>query len=230
LHATWVWRESSQGANHDLIYVYSDDGGNTWKNNTGKLLDEPPHVNSPGIIAVPIGREYGLMNTHGQAVDHKNRIHVVMWHCSDESLTTAGSAPGEHRWGPPEARRYHHYWKEIDGRWHHTELPWIAGNRPKLFTAKNTDLFMIYANNFDGSLLKENVEGHKGDLVIAAATEENGYTDWQIVHIEPGPFGNEMLADPIRWKSDGILSVMVQEFPVTEHEPSVLRLIEFELK
>ena len=38
LHATWVWRESSQGANHDLIYAYSEDIGKTWRNNQSRPL------------------------------------------------------------------------------------------------------------------------------------------------------------------------------------------------
>lgn len=42
LHATWVWRESSQGANHDLIYCYSQDRGETWRNNRGNPLPGPP--------------------------------------------------------------------------------------------------------------------------------------------------------------------------------------------
>ena len=97
LHATWVWREDSQGSNHDLMYAYSTDQGKTWLNNNGEVFTEPPGVNSPGLKVVDIGREYGLMNTHGQAVDSQGRIHVVMWHCSDESLEKAGSKPGD-RW------------------------------------------------------------------------------------------------------------------------------------
>ena len=86
LHATWVWRESSQGSNHDLMYAYSEDRGKTWLNNLGEALSEPAHVNSPGVTVVNISRAHGLMNTHGQAVDSQGRVHVVMWHCSDQSL------------------------------------------------------------------------------------------------------------------------------------------------
>ena len=134
LHATWVWREDSQGANHDLMYAYSEDRGVTWRNNAGQVLTEPARVDSPGITAVEISQALGLMNTHGQAVDSRGRVHVVMWHCTAESLKAAGSKPGEQRWGPLEARRYHHYRRDLNGRWHHVELPWVAGNRPKVFT------------------------------------------------------------------------------------------------
>ena len=71
LHTTWVWREGPQTANHDLVYVYSEDRGLTWKNSAGEAIEGPPSINTPGIAAVPISHELGLMNTHGQAVDSK---------------------------------------------------------------------------------------------------------------------------------------------------------------
>ena len=138
LHATWVWRESSQGSNHDLMYAYSQDRGKTWCNNRGEALPGPPGVGSPAVKVADISRAHGLMNTHGQAVDSQGRIHAVMWHCTDQSLEAAGSKPGQQRWGPPEARRYHHYWRDGGAVWHHTELPMVAGNRPKVFWTKKT--------------------------------------------------------------------------------------------
>lgn len=35
LHATWCWRESAGGANHDIMYAYSKDGGYVWLNGEG---------------------------------------------------------------------------------------------------------------------------------------------------------------------------------------------------
>ncbi len=225
LHVTWVWREDSQGSNHDLMYTYSTDQGKTWFNNKGEVFSEPPGVNSPGLKVVDIGREYGLMNTHGQTVDSQGRIHVVMWHCSDESLEAAGSKPGEHRWGPPEARRYHHYWRDENGNWHHCELPWIAGNRPKIFTDKNDTIYMVFGAQQPGTV--NSMEYAEGDLVIAAAGSGSNWTDWQIIHAEKGPFVNEMLGDVYRWEKDGILSVMVQEMPSSVHESTPLRILDF---
>jgi hypothetical protein len=99
LHTTWVWRQWTQGPNHDLMYACSEDGGRTWFNNAGQALMVPPNVESPGIVVAEIGRGYGLMNNQGQAVDSEGRIHVVMWHCTDASLKEAGSKPGEYTWG-----------------------------------------------------------------------------------------------------------------------------------
>ena len=215
LHTTWVWREHSQGANHDLIYVYSEDGGNSWLNNEGKTLSGPARVDSPGITVVNIDRKYGLMNTHGQAVDSQGRIHTVMWHCSDESLEAVGVKPGEVRFGPTEARRYFHYWRMADGTWHERELPGVAGNRPKLFIDEANNTYLIFMR--------------AGDLVIMNAQADGKWADWKVIHQEKGPFLNEMLGDFYRWKESGILSVMVQESPKQDHESTPLRIIDFQL-
>ncbi len=204
LHTTWVWRESSQGSNHDLVYAYSKDCGKTWLNNAGQLLVEPAGVNSPGITVANISRLHGLMNTHGQAVDSQGRVHVVMWHCTDETLRAAGSKPGEHRWGPPEARRYHHYWRDGGGQWHHRGLPWQAGNRPKIFMDSSDNAYVIFGTSRRDTGLADGHLHSEGDLAIAAATSVSNWQNWTIIHREEGPFVNEMLGDVYRWKKEGI--------------------------
>ena len=84
---------------------------------------------------------------------------------------------------------------------------------------------MIYGAQQSGTV--NNMEYAEGDLVIAAAGSGSKWTDWQIIHVEKGPFVNEMLSDVYRWKNEGILSVMVQEMPSTVHEPTPLRLLNF---
>ncbi len=216
LHATWVWREGPLTANHDLVYVSSADDGVTWWNNAGERLDGPPHLDSPGVTVVEIGPDLGLMNTHGQAVDSRGRVHVVMWHCTEATLRAAGSKPGAERWGPPAARRYHHYWRDESGRWQHRELPWPAGNRPKVFVDRHDNLLLVY--------------GREGHLEIAAASAARQWNDWQIVHVEPGPFVNEMLGDPYRWQADGVLSVLVQAMPAQPHDSTPLRIVSFSVQ
>jgi len=235
LHVTWVWRERTQGANHDLCYAYSDDRGHTWRNTKGKIVgvgdsDIPGSrtlsVHSPDIVAVPISRAYGTMNTQAQAVDSKGRIHVVMWHCSDDSLKAARTEP-ESCWGPPDARRYHHYWRGLEGEWHHAVLPGLPGNRPKLFFDKNDDAFLIYgASQGTGSY---NRGSAPRDLVVSAATAGARWTDWHVAHVEKGPFVNEMLADRFLWKSQGILSVLVQEFPAEKHASTPVRVVDYRI-
>lgn len=230
LHVTWVWRESSQGSNHDLMYAYSEDQGKSWRNNAGELLREPPHVNSPGLTVVKIGRAYGLMNTHGQAVDSRGRVHVVMWHCTDETLAAAGSKPGEQRWGPPAARRYHHYWRDTDGVWHHREMPWLAGNRPKVFLDSDDNAYLIYGTRNESEKLADDVILLEGDLVIARASAKSKWTDWRVIHVERGPFLSDMLADRYRWQNENVLSVMVQDSPKEYHQPTPLRILDFKFQ
>ncbi len=236
LHVTWVWRESSQGANHDLMYAYSDDYGFTWKNNTGqivgdcKLPDKVIRVDSPGITVVPIARTLCLMNTQAQAVDGTGRIHAVMWHATEESLQTAREK-SKSCWGPPDARRYHHYWRDSDGSWHHVELPGIAGNRPQLFF-DNRDHALLIFNSWRPA--QPDVDGRgvffvNGDLTIMGATAAEHWTDWKTVHVEQGPFVNEMLADRDRWNDEGVLSVLVQRSPSKSRQPTPLRISDFSI-
>ena len=215
LHTTWVWRERTQTGNHDLMYAYSEDGGTSWLNNNGEKLAGPAAVDSPGITVVTIPEQYGLMNTHGQAVDTKGRIHTVMWHTNDESLQAAGSKPGAVLWGPPEARRYFHYFRTTDGSWETRELPGVAGTRPKVFFDQADNAYLIFQK--------------AGDLIIMGATASTTWNDWQVIHTEKGPFGNEMLLDFYRWKQTGILSILAQESP-QGYEPTPLRIIDFQLR
>lgn len=223
LHMTWVWREGPGTANHDLMYAYSDDQGITWKSNAGEVLDHPAQLDSPGITVVPIPEALGLMNTHGQAVDSKGRIHAVVWHCTEESLKAAGSAPGQERWGPPTARRYHHYWRDGHGVWQHQELPGVAGNRPKILFDHKDNAYLILGGKHD----KASGLHDPGALHILTAAGASGWTDWRTVHVEEGPFANEMLADVARWKSEEILSILVQESPEVPHQPTALRILDF---
>ncbi|MCK4894739.1 MAG: hypothetical protein KAT07_12260, partial [Calditrichia bacterium] len=68
------------------------------------------------------------------------------------------------------------------------------------------------------------------NLEIAAASTKAGYTDWKVIHIEQGPFVNEMLGDPYRWKQEGILSVMVQDSPENASEPTPLHILDFHIE
>ena len=226
LHATWVWRENSQGSNHDLNYDYSDDGGNTWFNDLGEPIQGFANVNTPHLVVRRLSRRDGLMNNHAQAIDSQNRAHVVMW---SSSSTTTPTAKGAELWGPPQDRRYHHYWREAPGKWHDDVLPFVAGSRPRLFVDGHDNLILIYGRlAIDGPM--QGFIYAPGDLVVLAATAKTRWQDWKIVVDEKGPFVNEMLGDPQRWKTERILSVMVQQTPDTLGTPSPLRVVDYKLE
>ena len=237
LHMTWVWREQTQGANHDLMYAYSDDRGVTWRNNQGVVIGDSRvpgkvvRLDSPGVVVVPISRIMCLMNTQAQAVDSRGQMHVVMWRATAESLHAAREKI-ESCWGPPDARRYHHYYREPNGSWHHVELPGIAGNRPKLFFDRRDNALLVFDLWLPGD---PDVDGRgvirgRGDLVIMAATAGAKWTDWRVIHTERGPFVNEMIGDPYRWQAEEVLSILVQQSPAKPHDPTPLRILDFKFK
>jgi hypothetical protein len=264
VHTTWCWRENATvGANHDILYSYSTDGGWTWLNGShsgiradlngtttqtlfqlirrrhadniiGVLTgnsgtDTLITLDSPGVTAVPLNRYYGLMNQQSQAIDPQGRIHTVMWHCTEETYAYARllGYTDMGRWGPAVARRYHHYWREHDGTWNHVELPPVAGSRPKLFIRENGDAFLIYQSCRDPLALGLNIYFTNGDLTICAATAQSNWADWQVIHVETGLFINEMLGDYHRFKSEEILSVMVQQTPTSSGQSTPLRILDF---
>jgi hypothetical protein len=269
LHATWCWRETAGGANHDIMYAYSNDGGYIWLNGkinshkikiytspqgaesqtlltlnfsggednvVGKATGDSATeklitLSSPGVKVVDIGRYYGLMNQQTQAVDPQGRIHTVMWQCSDESYAYAKSLgyTSTGTWGHAVARRFNHYWRDTNGLWHHYEMPWVAGSRPKLFIRQNGDAFLIYQSVRNPIALGYGLYFIDGDLTICAASAQSNWTDWQIIYVEAGPFLNEMLGDPYRFMQQEVLSVMVQESPNQTSQSTPLRILDFAL-
>ena len=265
LHATWCWREDAGGANHDIMYAYSEDGGHVWLNgksntiriSTGNQGGEPQTLltlsfgggednvvgratgdpateelitlDSPGITVVELDRYYGLMNQQAQAVDPQGRIHTVMWHCTEE--TYQQYPRNGLRWGPQGARRYFHYWRDSQGVWHRNELPGYVGSRPKLFIRSNGDAFLIYQSRLpeDEDPTDGGIYFVYGDFTICAATAQSRWTDWQIIHVEPGFFLNEMLGNLYRFEQEEVLSVMVQESPWYAGQSTPLRILDFSL-
>lgn len=150
-----------------------------------------------------------------------------MWHCTEQTLQAARSQPGQSRWGPEQARRYHHYWRDRNGAWHHNQLPMVAGTRPKVFLDRKDNAYLIFGVKHDASASIPRGQLAPGVLAIAAATANSQWANWKVIHIEKGPFVNEMLGDLYRWKMDGILSIMVQEAPVNAHDSTPLRILDF---
>ena len=193
------------------------------------MLDEIINVNSPGIVVQSIPRVLGLMNDHGQVIDSKGRVHVVMFHGTKKTIETAGSELGATRWGPLAAQRYFHYWRNEKGEWSSSQLPMAVGNRPKIFTDKNNNLILIYCGTTDKTVKGKSRQMDGTDLIVAMATAKNNWQDWRIAHSVKGPFMNDMLADIYRWKNEGVLSVMLQEEPTAVREPSALKVVDLKI-
>jgi hypothetical protein len=180
---------------------------------------------SSGVNVVTLDSYYGIMNQQAQAIDSQGRVHIVMFHCTDE---TYASYPRTTIWGAVGARRYFHYWRGSDGVWTRNELPVYVGSRPKIFIRDNGDAFVIYQSWETVAPASTDIYINRGNLVIQAATAATQWNDWQIIHTETGPFLNEMLGDRYRF-ADGVLSVMVQNTPSAIGGSSALRVIDFQL-
>ena len=82
-HLTWCWRDTPDPRTcHDLCYAYSDDFGDTWKNNDGKVIgkrgEEFITADSPGVSVwrIPPGSRY--VNGGSMIVDAQNQLHVLV--------------------------------------------------------------------------------------------------------------------------------------------------------
>jgi hypothetical protein len=146
LHAAWCWRDTSDAAtNHDLLYVYSDDNGRTWRNNSGANAGTTGanaiHASSTGISVWSIGQKRGLINQEHMLVDDAGRVHVLLSHMPDAQADDANfdSARGK--------SQSFHYWRDLDGKWARTSLglPVVAAFRGKLAVSSHGNLYAIFA-------------------------------------------------------------------------------------
>ncbi|MFT3789365.1 MAG: BNR-4 repeat-containing protein [Tepidisphaeraceae bacterium] len=234
LHSVFTWREGATGAaNHDLMYVYSDDNGATWKNNAGTVVANQStgqkfSLNSPGLIIRPLDESQTLMNQQGQGVDHQNQIHSIGWHRdSAKDPSTSTSTPWE-----PQESSYFHNWRDSLGNWHETRLPGNVGARPKIFFDANDNAVAIYQSVAGGGNLTggtgSNLYFENGDLVLAMASKASNWTDWKIVKVESGNFISEAQADAELFASTGVLSVVMQTSPtLTTNAGTSLRTLDY---
>jgi hypothetical protein len=234
LHVTWVWRERTQGANHDLMYAYSEDRGQTWRNNSGEIVGTADglkliSISSTNLIIWKLDRRQSLMNTQAQAVDAKGRIHAAMWHRRlDTTNTTSAPAIIKSPWSPAESC-YYHYWRDSQGKWHRNEIASPVGTRPKLFFDRTDNAYLIYSAKPKSDKGSSQIFNTECDLRIAAATSASQWTDWKIIHSVTGPFVNEMLADPYRMRTEGTLSILIQNSPTQPHQATSLRILDFKI-
>ena len=210
IHITWTWRPGASSTNYDIMYVYSDDAGATWRNGAGMSLGGVVYPSSSGIIIDDndpnngllgeIGLSSTLMNQQTQAVDADGRVHVVMWHADDAH---AGAVSG---FNSSVSDYYHYYRDPTSGAWARTHLPndRAVGSRPDLAYDAAGDIYVAYVAPGGGAYTD-------GNVVIASASRAADYADWVDVHTDTRTFVGEPFLDQVRLFSDGVVSVFVQE-------------------
>jgi hypothetical protein len=222
LHASWCWRETGGPlTNHDLCYAMSDDRGRTWLNGAGALVRRPADstdtgpshitVATEGIAVQRIQMRRGVYNSMTQIPDSRGRLHVMYHHMPPD-------APDARSWrASKKASRYFHYWCTEDGTWHRTQLA-FCGSRPKLLVDRHDNLYLFYSG--------DDVYGFY-DLRIATASAAANWSDWHVVHQEPGPFNTQPLVDVYRAREEEVFSIYMQEKPHKNGTPTPLRIIDF---
>ncbi|TWT81524.1 hypothetical protein CA13_29770 [Planctomycetes bacterium CA13] len=193
LHASWVWRDRFEKTNpanqHDLCYAYSDDYGRTWCNSAGKIIGRTGqkyiHLDSPGLIVVPIPPEARVANQNTHYAYDDGSIHIVMRHRAKGCYES----------------RYHHYWRSQTGAWRQEILP-FTGKRPKLVGTEDRMLVLVY--NDDGELF----------IAKGLPDSRQTRWRWSQVKLpEAHSICGEALVDLPRWEAENVLSVYSQEEP-----------------
>lgn len=216
IHMSWIWREKGNGQ-HDLCYMYSDDGGKTFRNHLGAVVaNGQAHagIHSPNIVVWPISLKRGLKNQQSMAVDSEGRPHIVMWFLEDSASDIAIGSKDHTK------SKYHHFWQTRDGKWHKQELPFDLSSdswtiRPHLAFGKNDQLFLCYNKD--------------GNIAVAAATREGGFADWRLIKERVGTFTGEAKMDIMRLRDENTLSVYMHERPSKGHEGTALHVVDFNI-
>lgn len=165
LHATWVWRGTPDATtNFDLHYVYSDDDGRTWYDNSGRYVattgSSPINQYTPGTVVWQIGQNRGLINQEAQAVDAEGRVSMLMSHMADGEPSSTDFAANRLK------ARVFHYMRDLSGQWRRQQLPGssFSYDRNKIAADSQGNLYAVV--NRDG---------------IYKATAANNWTDWHLV-------------------------------------------------
>jgi hypothetical protein len=221
IHTTWTWREDSKGANHDINYAYSDDGGATWNNNDGVNLGSTISINSPGIIVESLDLRQALANQQGQAVDNEGGVHALMYHRDPNKPWT----PGEGNFFGGDSEYYHYYRDPLVGEWTRSSLPLdgTVGSRPSIGFDRDNNLYAAYLTRVPNS---------NGPEVLRIAGAEKlpsgGYAAWEVLEEDNRDWSGTPFLDQTRLLNDDVLSIYVQEDTTsTERAGTNLRVLEF---
>lgn len=200
LHVSWCWRETSSPnssqSNRDLMYVYSDDYGRTWRNNAGKQVGETGGtqigVSTEGVIVWNIPRWRSYINQMTQAVDSEGRIHVVVWFLPPDK-------PDVEDYKDRNAE-YYHFVRLKNGEWKMTPTGFKRDSRPKLLLDKYENAFLVV-----------------NQTRILSATARSGWTDWKEFFSDKVSSGDPAV-DYSRWEEEGILSLWTHELRATDYK------------
>jgi hypothetical protein len=135
LHMAWCWRENAASleSNHDLMYAYSDNDGQTWKNSAGTTIATAGSsyitLSTAGIIIAAIPQNRNYINSGSMHVSADSTILINIRH-----KMTAGGAV-----------EYHVYRRSAGSS------TWVRSSAPNLGTIlRNDDNELYLAHVLDG--------------------------------------------------------------------------------
>ncbi|MDP9152590.1 MAG: BNR repeat-containing protein [Myxococcota bacterium] len=193
LHMAWCWRDTPDpSTNHDLLYIYSDDHGRTWKNDADAVVAVTGSswvtTISSGIHAWTIRPGRGLINSEHMAVDSAGLVHVLLSHMPDSQGDDLNFDSARTK------SLFFHYWKSPRGTWTRTPmgLPVVASFRGKLAIVSTGDVYAILP-----------------DLRIAAASKASSFSNWTVLSTgDSGRFFSDPLVDTARLASEDKLTIV----------------------
>lgn len=209
IHLSFVWRtrapeESKRLVNIGIDYASSPDHGRSWRSSRGHGFRLPiTQVNSETVFAVSPGTN--LINQSGMAVSRRGHPHIAFY--ADD---------------PDGIPQYQHLW--FDGRrWRHRVVssrvaPFVlAGggtlrlpiSRPEIVVDDRDRVYLIYRGDLTG------------DRLVAQRLLPPDYeprpADVRILWNETLGFAEPIL-DRLRWRRDGVLSMLIQKCDQPAHD------------
>ncbi|KAB5590009.1 Tat pathway signal sequence domain containing protein [Ceratobasidium theobromae] len=222
LHTSGTWRENNAGvlcasgglANHDTIWLYSDDKGRTWYNNGGTQVattgSSTVSVTTSGIIVDSLDVNHGLQES--QTVDSANQPHIIISYVPGRFTQCVTSYAADR---VSYARPFHLY-RSSSGTWTKVEIPFAIGSfgRSQIVMDASDNVYVVLPF-----------------LKIVTASKSSGWTDWTLAYdgVSAGlnAFG-EVTVDRARIKPEGVLSVLYQ-VASGGTTPSPIRVADFKL-
>lgn len=210
LYLTYTWRwekniSSNLVNNSDICYMMTTNNGLDWYTSLGKQLKLPVTPTDDEVIK-NISGDQNLINQTGCDIDSEGNIHVV-YYANDKK-------------GVPQ---YWHLWFH-DGKWNSSIISnrkdifqlegggtlQIPISRPQIIIDKQDNVYIIYR----GDLTEDKMAVQK--LKAPDYKPEGNVSilyNRQLGYAEP-------IVDRVRWKRDGILSMLIQKNNQPNHDIS----------
>ena len=197
LHLSWTWRETwDVSTNHDIMYAYSDDEGNTWYKSTGDVYELPLTAqNSEVVCSIPKGSE--LINQTSMTVNDRGEPVIASY------------------WRPSgdEAPQFHIVWRDsvqwkvrqvgqrsLDFSLSGGGTKRIPISRPAVLAGAHNEVYLVY-RDFE----------HGGGITVAVS-QDDGYDDWKMHEIYTPEIGLwEPTYDPVIWQMEHELHLFGQK-------------------